>query len=216
MPKASAAEIMREYGPFSGIDAVYGVSFDGRRLWFSSGEHLHAIDPDDGAILRTIALPADAGTAFDGACLYQIGEGLIRKVDPDTGDIVATIPTPGGDASGLSWGVGALWIGRNRARLIHRIDPESGAVLGTIASDRFVTGVSWIDGALWHGAWDGTASEIRRVDPETGAVLTRLTMPAGTRLAGLANDGGARFFCGGGASATIRAVRRPGVGCGPE
>jgi len=35
-------------------------------------------------------------------------------------------------------------------------------------------------------------------------------MPAGTMISGLESDGGDRFFCGGGKSGKVRAVRRPG------
>ena len=30
--KRSAAEIVREYGPFPGVDQVHGVTFDGRHV----------------------------------------------------------------------------------------------------------------------------------------------------------------------------------------
>jgi hypothetical protein len=73
----------------------------------------------------------------------------------------------------------------------------------------FVTGVTWVDGELWHGTWEGDQSELRRVDPETGEVLERLQMPAGVSVSGLESDGRELFFCGGGRSAKVRAVRRP-------
>ena len=40
--KRSAAEILREYGPFPGVGHVHGVTFDGRHVWFASGEKLNA------------------------------------------------------------------------------------------------------------------------------------------------------------------------------
>jgi hypothetical protein len=36
-------------------------------------------------------------------------------------------------------------------------------------------------------------------------------MPPGAGISGLESDGGDRFFCGGGASGKVRAVRRPGA-----
>ena len=87
-------------------------------------------------------------------------------------------------------------------------DPETGAVLRTIEANRFVIGVSWVDGELWHVTWDGDESEIRRVDPKSGAVLERLKMPRGTGVSGLEYDGADTFYCGGGASGKVRAVRR--------
>src|SRR6266511_2672843 len=119
------AEIVREYGPFSGAPHVHGVSFDGSLVWFASGEKLQAFEPASGRIVRALDVACDAGTAFDGRHIYQI-------------------------------------------------DPDTGAILRTIESNRFVTGVTWVDGELWHGTWEGDDADNRQVDPETGEVLTRL------------------------------------------
>jgi len=209
--KKSAADIVREYGPFPDVDAVHGVTYDGRQVWFASGEKLNVLDPASGRILRSIDVAAHAGTAFDGRHLYQIAEDRIQKIDPDTGGVLATIPAPGGGGdSGLAWAEGTLWVGRYRERKIYQVDPVTGAILRTMESNRFVTGVTWVDGELWHGTWEGDESDLRRVDPRTGEVLERLEMPAGVGVSGLESDGGDRFYCGGGNSGKLRAVRRPG------
>jgi glutamine cyclotransferase len=206
----SAAEIVREYGPFLGIDRVAGVTYDGLQVWFASGEKLSALDPASGKMLRSIDVAAYAGTAFDGRHLFQIAEGLIQKIDPTTGRVLATIPAPaGGGNSGLAWAEGSLWVGQHEERKIHQVDPQTGAVLRTIQTSRFVTGVTWIDGDLWHGTWEGDESDLRRIDPRTGEVLESLEMPPGVGVSGLESDGGDLFFCGGGSSGRIRAVRRP-------
>jgi glutamine cyclotransferase len=211
--KRSAATIIREYGPFPGVDRVGGVTYDGAQVWFASGDRLNAFDPASGKPLRTIDVAANAGTAFDGRHLFQIVGDRIEKIDPTTGRVLATIPAPGGGAdSGLAWAEGTLWVGQYRDRKIHQVDPETGAILRTIGSNRFVTGVTWVDGELWHGTWEGDASDLRRIDPETGEVLEQLEMPQGTAVSGLESDGGDRFFCGGGNSGKIRAVRRSGRG----
>lgn len=208
--KHARAEIIREYGPFPRVEAVHGVSFDGQQVWFASGDRLNALDPATGELRRSIDVAADAGTAFDGKHLFQIAEDRIQKIDPQTGAVLATIPAPGGGGdSGLAWAEGALWVGQHRGRKIHQVDPATGEILRTIESDRFVTGVTWVEGELWHGVWQDDQSEIRRIDPQTGDVLATLEMPAGCGVSGLEADGGDRFFCGGGPSGTLRAVRRP-------
>jgi glutamine cyclotransferase len=207
--KHSAAEIIHEYGPFPGIDHVHGLTFDGRHVWFASGDRINALDPDSGKTVRAIEVPAHAGTAFDGKHLFQIAEDRIQKIDPKSGRVLATIPTPAGGNSGLAWAEGTLWVGQYRNRKIHQIDPHTGAVLRTIESNRFVTGVTWVDGELWHGTWEGDASEVRRIDPQSGKVLERLEMPPGVAVSGLESDGGDRLFCGGGNSGKVRVVRRP-------
>ena len=205
----SAAEIVREYGPFPGVERVHGVSFDGQHVWFASGDKLNELDPASGKILRSIDVAAHAGTAFDGQYLFQLAEDRIQKIDPSTGRVLTTIPAPGGGGAGLTWAEGTLWMGKYRDRKILQIDPQTGAVLRTIESSRFVTGVTWVDGELWHGTWEGDESDLRRVDPRTGEVLERLEMPPDAIVSGLESDGGDQFFCGGGSSGKLRAVRRP-------
>jgi glutamine cyclotransferase len=208
--KRSTAEILREYGPFPGVDQVGGVTFDGRHVWFAAGDKLIAFDPASGETVRSLAVVGNAGTAFDGEHLFQLAGDRIQKIDPKTGRVLATIPAPsGGDHSGLAWAEGTLWVGQYRERKIHQIDPQTGAILRTIQSNRFVTGVTWIEGELWHGTWEGDESDVRRVEPRTGEVLERLEMPPGVSVSGLESDGGEQFFCGGGRSGRVRAVRRP-------
>ncbi|MDP9896003.1 glutamine cyclotransferase [Variovorax boronicumulans] len=204
------AEVVREYGPFDGVDKVGGVTHDGHRVWAATGARLIAFDPDSGEQTRTLDRAADAGTAFDGKHLYQIAEERIDKIDPATGDVLKSIPAPGhGADSGLTWAEGSLWVGQYRDRKIHQIDPATGAVLRTIESNRFVTGVTWVDGELWHATWEGDESELRHIDPRSGAVLDRLEMPRGVNISGLESDGADLFYCGGGGTGKIRAVRRP-------
>ena len=214
--KRAPAEIVREYGPFADVHHVHGLTFDGRNVWFAAGDALIALDPANGKTVRSIAVAAHAGTAFDGRHLYQIAENRIQKIDPKTGRVISTIPAPGGGGdSGLAWAEGTLWVGQYRERKIHQIDPGTGAILRSIESNRFVTGVTWVDGELWHGTLESDDSELRRVDPRDGHVLETIEMPSGTNVSGLESDGGDRFFCGGGNSGKVRAVRRPRRRTGP-
>src|ERR1700722_10221987 len=211
--KRSTAEILEEYGPFPGAATVHGVTFDGQLVWFASGDKLNAFDPERGKAVRAIDVAAHAGTDFDGRYLFQIVEDRIQKIDPESGDVLTTIPAPGGRGdSGLAWAEGTLWVGQYRNRQIHQIDPETGAILRTIESNRFVTGVTWLNGELWHATWEGEQSELRRLDPHTGDVLEQVEMPDGIYVSGLESNGSDRFFCGGGPSGKVRAVRRPGPG----
>jgi len=204
------AEIVREYGPFGGATQVHGVSHDGQRVWAATGAQLVAFDPASGETTRTLARAGDAGTAFDGTHLYQIAQARIDRIDPATGEVLGSIPAPGhGSDSGLAWAEGSLWVGQYPDRRIHQIDPATGAIQRTIESNRFVTGVTWVDGQLWHGTWENDESELRRIDPASGEVLARLEMPAGIGVSGLESDGAELFYCGGGGSGKVRAVRRP-------
>jgi len=208
--KRSNAEVVREYGPLPGVSAVHGLTYDGKHVWFASGEHLQALDPASGETVRKLDIPATAGTAFDGRYLYQIDGEHIRKIDPQSGKVMGTIPAPGaGGASGMAWADGMLWVGLYQNRKILQVDPADGKVLRTLDCDRHVTGVSWVDGQLWHGTWEDDHSELRRIDPENGAVQTSMALPDGIHVSGLESNGTDLFYCGGGKSGKIRAVRRP-------
>ncbi len=208
--KQSKAEIIREYGPFPGAANVGGVTHDGQHAWLALGDKLSALNLDSGKVVRSIDVAAHAGTAFDGQHLYQIAESRIQKIDPKTGQVLATIPAPGnGGDSGMAWAEGSLWVGQHRERKIHQVDPNTGKILRTIESNRFVTGVTWVDGDLWHATWEEDKSDLRRINPQTGEVLESIDMPPGMGVSGLESDGGDRFLCGGGGSGKVRAVRRP-------
>ena len=207
--KKAAAEIIREYGPFPGVEKVHGVTFDGERVWFASGERLNAFDPAKGVVERALEVTAVAGTAFDGTHLFQIASDRIQKIDPKSGKVLKTIPAPAEGAAGMAWAEGSLWVGQHQNKKILQIDPETGNILRSIEAKRRVTGVTWVDGDLWHGTWEDEQSDIRRIDPKTGEVLEELDMPPGVIVSGLEADGADRFYCGGGPSGTVRAVRRP-------
>jgi glutamine cyclotransferase len=208
--KRTKANIVREYGPFPGVEGVHGVTYDGEQVWFASGDRLNALDPASGKTVRSLEVAAHAGTAFDGKHLFQIAENRIQKIDPKTGRILATIPAPGnGGDSGLAWAEGTLWVGHYQGRKIYQVDPDNGTVLRTIESNRFVTGVTWVEGELWHATWENDESELRHIDPRSGQVMESVEMPAGAGVSGLESDGADRFFCGGGRTGKVRAVRRP-------
>jgi glutamine cyclotransferase len=206
--KQTTARIIDEYGPFQGVDAVHGVTYDGQKIWFASGDKLNALDPASGQQVGSIDVAAHAGTAYDGQYLYQIADDLIQKIDPNSGQVLATIPAPEGGNSGLAWAEGSLWVGQYRNRRIHRIDPQTGALISTIESNRFVTGVTWLDGDLWHGTWEEDESDLRRVNSQTGEVLESLKMPPNIGVSGLESNGKDRFYCGGGNSGKVRVVIR--------
>lgn len=210
MRKPKQAEVVREYGPFPAADKVHGVTYDGSQVWVATGTHLQAFDPESGRAGERLHAPCDAGTAFDGKHFYQLVGDVIHKLDAKSGAVLATIPAPGtGDHTGLTWAEGLLWVGQYRRRMIHCVDPSTGSVLKTLASDRYVTGVTWLDGELWHATWEDDASELRRVDPRSSEVLERLEMPQGCFVSGLESDGKQTLYCGGGPSGKVRAVRRP-------
>jgi outer membrane protein assembly factor BamB len=205
----SPAEIVREYGPLPGVGHVHGVTFDGSLIWFAAGDRINALDPATGSIVRSIDAAADAGTTFDGYHLFQLSGDRIQKIDPKSGRVLTIIPAPGANCSGLTWAEGKLWVGQYRNRRIYQVDPQTGQVLRIVECNRFVTGVTWVEGELWHGTLEGDDCDLRRIDARTGEVLEQIVMPLGAGVSGLESNGKDLFFCGGGRSRKVRAVRRP-------
>ena len=186
-----------------------GVTFDGTDVWLATGDRLQSLDPDTGQLGRSIAVEASAGTAYDGRHLYQLSGERIDKVDPRSGDVLSSVPAPGPNCAGLTWAEGSLWVAGYSGRKIHQIDPATGHVLRSIDSARFVTGVTFVEGDLWHGTLEDGVSDLRRVDPRTGELQETLTVPEDARISGVESDGGERLFCGDPRKGTVRVVRRP-------
>jgi outer membrane protein assembly factor BamB len=201
------AEIVKEWVPVEG-GKVHGVTFDGKLVWYARGDEIVGFDPDAERVVRRLEVPAGAGTAFDGENLYQLAGEEILVVRPSDGRVLRKLPAPGkGLDSGMAWADGHLWVGQYRDAKIHKIDAKTGEIVKTLASDRFVTGVSCVDGAVWHGVSDDApAAELRRVAPD-GRVDETLVFPPGMHLAGIESDGRGGFFCGGEAG-KLRLVRR--------
>lgn len=201
-------EVLREHGGY-GPGGVHGVTFDGERVWFARDNELVAVKPESGEVERRLATAADAGTAFDGQHLYQIAGEEILVLQPSTGKVVRRLPAPGkGNDSGLAYADGYLWVGQYHDAIIHQIDAKTGALVKTLKSDRWVTGVSCFEGQLWHGVapTDDEPAELRRLAPD-GAVEETITLPKDVFVSGLELTPQG-FWCGGGKSGKLRLVRR--------
>lgn len=207
-----AAEIVREHVPLDD-GQIHGVTFDGKKVWFARDGELVAFDPAANAVVRRFTVPgADAGTAFDGQHLYQLAKGEILVIRPSDGQIVRRLPAPGkGEDSGMAWADGYLWIGQCYGARIHKVDATTGEVVKTLASDRFVTGVTCVDGQLWHGAAaDDKPCELRRLGPD-GASEEVLEVPV-AMIAGVEAAGEAGAFWCAGEQGKLRLVRRKSEG----
>jgi outer membrane protein assembly factor BamB len=204
------AEVAREYVPFPDRGSIHGVTFDGERVWFARNDEVVAFDPAAERVAKRLPVPgADAGTAFDGKHLYQLAKGEIVVLDPGNGRVVRRFPAPAdGHCSGMAWADGYLFIGQYREARIHKVDPKTGEVVRTLTSDRFVTGVSCVDGELWHGAaFDGKPTELRHVAAD-GTVVEALRVPV-DGIGGVEASGDGGFWCAG-EKGTLRLVRRKG------
>jgi len=207
--KKTAGVVVKEHRPFGPTDerSVHGVTFDGKHVWFARDNELIAFDPEKQEVVKQFSIPgAGAGTAFDGKHIYQLAKTEILVVDPSDGSVVRRLPSPGkGADSGMAYADGYLWVGQYRSAQIMKIDAKTGEVVKTLRSDRYVTGVSCIDGQLWHGAAeDGKPSELRRLAPD-GEVEETIEVPV-KALSGMERAGDT-FWCGG-EKGTLRLVKR--------
>ncbi|MBX3202409.1 MAG: glutamine cyclotransferase [Labilithrix sp.] len=200
------AEIVREYVPLDD-GKLHGVTFDGELVWFARDGELVAFDPEREEVVRRHPVPsAGAGTAFDGEHLYQLAGDEILVVRPADGRIVRRLPAPTGGNSGMAWADGHLWIGKYYGAKIDKVDARTGEIVKTLTSDRFVTGVSCVDGALWHGAMaDQKPCELRRLAPD-GSVEEVLRVPV-QAIAGVEGTADGSFWCAG-EQGKLRLVRK--------
>jgi len=206
--RSEDAEVAKEYAPFGGSGGVHGVTFDGKLVWFCRDDEVVAFDPATEQVVKRLPVPsADAGTAFDGKHLYQLAKGEILVLDPSDGRVVRRFRAPAdGRPSGMAWADGYLFIGQYHESRIQKVDAKTGEVVKTLTSDRFVTGVSCVDGALWHGASEGgKPAELRRLAAD-GSVEESLRVPV-AHIAGVERTRDDEFWCGG-EKGTLRLVRR--------
>jgi len=206
-PSTSEAEIVREHVPID-EQQIHGVTFDGKLVWFARDDELVAFDPEAEKVVRRHPVAgADAGTAFDGQHLYQLAKGEILVIDPKDGRILRKLPAPGkGGDSGMAYADGYLWIGQCHGAKIHKVDAKTGEVVKMLTSDRFVTGVTCVDGAVWHGAAvDGKPAELRKLASD-GTVDETLSVPV-ELIAGVESAGNGAFWCAG-EKGRLRLVRR--------
>jgi hypothetical protein len=209
-----SAEVVRELRPLD-EGRIHGVTFDGSLVWFARDGELVAFDPQAERVVHRFAIPdANAGTAFDGEHLYQVARDDILVIRPSDGHVVRKLRGPrGGMLSGLAWADGHLWVGQigdSKNHKIHKIDASTGEVVKSLSSDRFVTGVSCLDGVLWHAtSYDGKPSELRRLASD-GTVEEVLTVPV-DGISGMERTRDDAFWCAG-EKGRLRLVRRKTAG----
>lgn len=209
--KRSQAEVVREYVPVD-EKPIHGVTFDGNLVWFARDDELVAFDPKAEKVVQRYAIDSvQAGTAFDGTHIYQLAKGEILVIEPKGGKVVRKLPAPGkGEDSGMAYADGYLWVGQYSGKKIHKVDAKTGEIVKTLASDRFVTGVSVFDGALWHGVMgEGKTPELRRLASD-GTVEESVSVPV-EKLAGVEQTAAGDFWCAG-EKGRLRFVRQRKVG----
>ena len=190
-----SAEVARELEPMD-ESPIHGVTFDGALIWFARDSELLAFDPSSERVVRRLSVPgARAGTAFDGTHFYQLAGEDILVLEPEQGRIVRKLKAPNrGENSGMAWSDGFLWVGQYRAAKIHKLDAQTGELLKTLSSDRFVTGVSCVEGVLWHATSQEGECELRRLAPD-GSVEEAWAVPVAA-ISGMERTPEG-FWCGG-------------------
>ena len=210
--KRSAAEIIREYGPFAGADKVNGVTFDGQHVWFASGDRLNAFDPE-----------SRRGRALH-RCRRACRHGVRRRAPVP--DRRRSHPQDRSENRPCARHDPGPWRRRGLRPCLGRRDALGGAVSRPGKSIRSIPrqGRSFAPSSAAASS-PGSAGSMTSSGTAPGTV-TRAMCGASTRNGkgpGEDRDAvrngrvGARvpmaaisFFCGGGNSGKVRAIRRPG------
>ena len=145
------------------------------------------------------------GVTHDGTHVWAATGERLLGIEPGSGSIARTLAVACDAGSAFD----GTWLYQVAEARIDKIDPATGAVVASIPAPGHGgdSGLAWAEGSLWVGQY--RERRIHRIDPATGAVLERLAMPPGIGVSGLESDGGGLFYCGGGTSGKVRAVRRP-------
>ena len=188
-------------------DPIYGLTYDGDQIWAAQGQKLISVDPQTGQTTNEINTGCDAGVAFDGQHIWKLSGESIHKISKETGEVLSSIDAPGEGSSnsGLAWAENSLWVGQFKDRKIYQISPDDGKILKTINSDRYVTGVTWLKGDLWHATWEDEQSELRKINKNTGEVEESYRIESKKIITGLTHDNN-QFYAGGGDSGSIRTI----------
>lgn len=117
--------------------------------------------------------------------VYSDMDGAIARIDPTTNTVVATIPVatplaaPPSDLLGLRQAnpdlaidASSVWAIKPEEQAIVRIDPQTNAVVATIALEAKATSIA-VDGtSLWVSLYG--ASSIARIDTATGEIVATI------------------------------------------
>lgn len=152
------------------VQAHAGTTFDGKHLYQIAEAQIHKIDPKTGQILATIPAPGggnDSGLAWAEGTLWvgAYHERKIHQIDPQTGAVLRSIASDR-FVTGVSWVDGELWHGtwEDDESELRRIEPDSGAVLETLAMPAGV-GVSGLasDGGDRFFCGGGNSGKLRTI-----------------------------------------------------
>ena len=195
-----------------GVDKIAGVTWDGHSVWFADGHARGPLRPQSRE--RRARPPPAPRPRHRGHRVRRhvpLSKSTARRIEdrpcdrrrswarsPPRAARAAASAGPRGRSGSASTAPGA-W-SRSTPRPARCSRPSlptasSPASRGSTAS-------------LWHGTWEGDASELRHVNPDTGRVVERIELPADARCSGVEADDQGRLWCGDGATGKLRAVRR--------
>jgi hypothetical protein len=133
-------EVGRGYYP---LDGVAGLTWDGTRLWGSSGNYFYTINTYDYEYELKFIYGDESliftGLAWDGECIWAIApaNNEIIRINPENGTKVHSVLCPGKYPNGLTWDGEALLVSdRGINGSIYRISPDDGEVLCTYYTGR--------------------------------------------------------------------------------
>jgi hypothetical protein len=189
------------------IDSVYGtlhgLSYEGGLLWTASKSYdpeweMVGISPTTGAVSSFISTPGissanvPGGVAFTPDNFYtSIDNGHITCVNIADHTTETIAAAGAGTPTGLAWDGKYLWQGTGgSANNLFRLDPVTGAILGTYTVSGGVQGVTWDGRDLWVSTVSSSGvTYIYRYD-RSGTMIEKFAAPAQLKTLGdLDSDG---------------------------
>jgi streptogramin lyase len=85
--------------------------------------------------------------------------------------VTATV-TIGGAPTGLTWGVGSIWVANYGDGTVDRVDPERNRVTARVDLHASPYDVAFGAESVWASSFDSSA--VTRIDPKSNAVVARI------------------------------------------
>ena len=111
--------------------------------------------------------------------LTRVDPNTVGRIDPGSGDITTVFDT-GSAPTGVAGGRGAIWVASEEAQTLTRVDPETGRVGPTVATQGSPTSVDVDDdGTVW--VLNQFQATVVRINPNRGVIEDSIGLEGGTK-----------------------------------
>jgi YVTN family beta-propeller protein len=176
---ASALAAVLLLAAFAGLFAVFASRRPSITVLPTPTSTVTATPTPVASVATTLDLTtAPTGTPPEAAGVWflDVVDHRATQVNPTTNTVVASIPVPS-DVYVLGATADALWVTRNSAGTVERLDPHTGHVIATIPLQPHLRiGITFSANSLWVAS--GANNTVWRIDTRTNRVVAKIAVGA--------------------------------------